>query len=149
MHRGLTPLSVAMLVGAVVAFAGPVGAQVAHPPMVTGAELANELAVKPVTDEAVIRPPRRPGDTLYLCTASFRTSPKSERPWSGDLNVVLFSGESDSTSAEVAPGIYARLTCAVDAAAPRAGVWLQVSSAAERKVLLSSKATFFLPPAKR
>ncbi|MDD5565006.1 MAG: hypothetical protein PHQ91_14930 [Thermoanaerobaculaceae bacterium] len=138
-----------LVVVAGIAPAGPVAAQVTHPPMVVGPEIASELAVKPVTDEPVIRPPRWPGDTPYLCTASFRTSPKSMRPWNGDLDVVLFSGESDSASAEVAPGIRATLTCAIDAAGPRAGAWLTVISAAEGKVLLSSKATFALPAVKK
>jgi hypothetical protein len=132
-----------------IALAGPLAAQVPHPPLAVGPEIASELVVKPVTDEPVIRPPRRPHDTLYLCTASFRTSPKIARPWNGDLEVVLFSGESDSASAEVAPGIRAKLTCAIDAAAPRAGAWLTVVSATEGKVLLSSKATFALPAARK
>lgn len=139
----------ALVAVAGIALAGVAAAQVVHPPLVVGAEIASELTVEPVTDQPVIRPPRRPGDTLYLCTASFRTSPEGARRWGGDLEVVLFSGESQSASAEVAPGIRAELTCAIDASGSRAGAWLRVVSTAERKVLLSSKATFALPAGKR
>ncbi len=118
--------------------------------MVIGADAASELSLKPVTDEAIVRPPRRPDESPYLCVASFRSSPKIEHPWIGELKVVLFAGESKSTSVEVAPGIRAELTCSVDAIAPKAGAWLRVNSAAERKTLLSSLATFWLaPPGKR
>ena len=147
MHRDPGAVVGVLIVVLGIGLAGAVAAQVPHPPMVVGPEIASELAVKPVTDEPVIRPPRRPGDTPYLCTASFRTSPKSARPWNGDFEVVLFSGESESASAEVAPGIRAKLTCAIDAADPRAGAWVTVTSTAEGKVLLSSKATFVLPAA--
>lgn len=147
MHRDPGAVAGGLIVVLGIGLAGAAAAQVPHPPLVTGAEVASELAVEPVTDQPVVRPPRRPGDTPYLCTASFRTSPKSARPWNGDLEVVLFSGESQSASVEAAPGIRATLTCAIDDVGPRAGAWLTVVSAAERKVLLSSKATFVLPAA--
>lgn len=115
--------------------------------MVTGAEVASELSVKPVTDEPVFRSPRRPGETPYVCIASFRSSPAVEHPWGGDLKVVLFAGESKTGSAVVAPGIRARLTCSIDATAPKAGAWLHIDSISDRKVLLSSMATFWLGPA--
>jgi hypothetical protein len=87
-----------------------------------GAGLASEVSVKLVTDEAVVHPPRRPNDPLYLCRAAFRTSSSVAKPFAGELRVVLFSGESETASAEVAPGIRATLTCAIDAGVPRAGV---------------------------
>jgi hypothetical protein len=113
---------------------------------VVGAELASELSVKLVTDEAVVRPPRRPNEPLYICQAAFRTSRSVARPFTGELRVVLFSGESQTASAGVAPGIRAELTCAVDAASPRAGVRLLVTDTVARKTLYSSVSTFWLPP---
>ncbi len=145
MHRRSVRHAVLLGIAQLLVLAIPAAAQ--RTGMVVGAELASEMSVKPVTDEPVVRPPRRPGDTLYLCVASFRSSRAIEHPWGGDLTVVLFAGESKTAFAEVAPGIRAKLTCSIDASGPKAGAWLQIDSISDRKVLLSSIATFWLGPA--
>jgi hypothetical protein len=134
----------ALFVAVIAAY--PVAAQ-QYPAPVVGAELASEVSVKLVTDEAVVHPPRRPNDPLYACRAAFRTSSSVAKPFSGELQVIMFSGESQTASAEVTPGIRATLTCAVDAKVPMAGLRLLVIDAGQKKALYSSVGTFWLPPA--
>ena len=122
-------------------------AQPQDPVLVVGAELETEMSVRLITDEPVVRPPRRPDDPLYRCRASIRSFPSREQPFAGELQIVMFSGESETTTAELAPGIRAELTCAIDATVPKAGVRLLVSSNAARQLLLSSTSTFWLPEA--
>jgi hypothetical protein len=117
------------------------------PVPVVGADLASEVSVKLVTDETVVHPPRRPNDPLYLCQAAFRTSASVAKPFAGELRVVMFSGESKTASAEVAAGVRASLTCAVDAGVPMAGARLLVVDTTQKKALYSSVSTFRLPPA--
>ena len=133
---------------AVVLFVSPLGAQ-EFPAMVVGAEFASEVSVKLVTDEPVERPPRRPGDPLCLCRASLRTPTSVQGHFAGNLRVVLLSGESEKVSAEVAPGVRATLTCAVDATLSRAGLQLLVTEPHAGKVRYPLASTFSRPPARR
>lgn len=118
-----------------------------YPVPVVTVDLASEISVEVVTDERAARPPRRPDDPLYICRASLRSAPPSEQPYGSDLRIVMFRGQSERTSAMIAPGVRAELCCSIDAAAPTIGVRLRVFSTATEEVLLSSASTFSLPAA--
>jgi len=120
---------------------------------IAGAELVSEVTVKPVTGELVLLPPRREGETPYLCAASIRSvEPGSPRPpaqerrlFGGSARVLLFAGETEQVSFDL-QGATAELTCAVDRSGEQARTFLVVRSG--DRVVLTSFAASWLPPGK-
>jgi hypothetical protein len=98
--------------------------------------------VKPVTDEHVFRPPRRPADAPYLCSATFRVGAAGGAP-----QVVLFTGEREAKSFHYAPDVRADLSCSLAKDGRSAEVSLLVVT--PTRDLLAVKTTVVLPAAPR
>jgi hypothetical protein len=119
---------------------GATAQQKPHP--LGGVDAASVICVKPVTDELVVRPARRPDDQPYLCYASVRLPSEETLMHSDQVQVVLFAGEQEGTLLELRGGMRAELTCSIDSSGQRADVRLLLTSQA--KPLLSSRAIVWL-----
>jgi hypothetical protein len=119
-----------------------VGAQDPALPLL-GAKASPVIVVKPVTDEPLLRPARRPDDRPYLCSVSFALAREGARSTLHRAQLVLFTGERETESQRVTGERMAQLTCALDESGRQAFVQLMVSSPG--KAELVSRAQIWLP----
>jgi hypothetical protein len=101
------------------------------------------MVIKPVTDELVIRPARRPDDRPYLCSVSFSLPHSGSQRQVHRAQLVLFTGERETTSVDLSGSRVAQLACALDDGGHKAEVQVQVLTA--DGIALLSRAAVWLP----